>query len=242
MEHNEKGPNSFFRELKRRKVTRTCVLYLVLCWGVLQVGDILYPALGLDPDQSSRIFLYLAIAGFPVTFAVAWFLQITPRGIVRTGSFIERRVLSNVPPINERRQGKMTTYFRKGEEDQDFRWILSAETGPLAGLSFGVQRPLMLGRSLDCDIAVVSPQVSRNHARLDLEGGQLEIEDLGSANGTVVNGKQVKGRCKLRNEDEVRFHDIVFRVTENYSGQRSEIEAMNQTTFIDRTTPPSAEE
>ena len=104
MAQNDKSSNSFFQELKRRKVTRTCILYIVLCWGVLQVGDILYPALGLDPDKASLAFLYLAVAGFPVTFLVAWFLQLTPHGIVRTGSFVERRVLSNVAPINERRQ------------------------------------------------------------------------------------------------------------------------------------------
>ena len=233
MEQKRKSTSSFFRELKRRKVTKTSLLYLVLCWGVLQVGDIIYPALGLDPDKASLVFLYLAIAGFPVTFAIAWFLQITPQGIVRTGSFVERRVLSNVPPINERRQGvNMTTYFRKGEDTQDYRWIVSAETGPLAGLSFAVTKPLMMGRSLDCDIAMVSPQVSRNHARLDLDDEQLTIEDLGSANGTVVNGKSAEGCQPLHNDDEVRFHDIVFRVTENYSGSNSELEAMHRTTFI----------
>lgn len=240
MDQNNNSPGSFFRELKRRKVTRTCVLYVVLCWGVLQVGDILYPALGLDPDKASLAFLYLAIGGFPVTFAIAWFLQLTPHGIVRTGSFVERRVLSNVPPVNDRRQGNMTTYFRKGEDAQEHRWIVSAETGPLAGLSFTVSKSLMLGRSLDCDIAMVSPQVSRNHARLDLESDQLIIEDLGSANGTMVNGKQIEGKQALNNDDEVRFHDIVFRVTERFSGSRSEVEATNQTTFIHRADmPPS---
>jgi hypothetical protein len=239
MEQNGKPSNSFFRELKRRKVTRTSILYLLLCWGVLQVGDIVYPALGLDPDKASLVFLYGAIAGFPITFAIAWFLQITPQGIVRTGTFVERRVLSNVAPINERRQTvNMTTYFRKGDEHPDYHWIVSAETGPLSGLSFGVARPLMLGRSLDCDIAMVSPQVSRNHARLDLEDGRLILEDLGSANGTMINGKQVRGKQELRNDDEIRFHDIVFRVEESYTGQRSEIEAMHQTTFIDRVDLP----
>jgi hypothetical protein len=239
MEQNGKSSNSFFRELKRRKVTRTSILYLLLCWGVLQVGDIVYPALGLDPDKASLVFLYGAIAGFPITFAIAWFLQITPQGIVRTGSFVERRVLSNVAPINERRQTvNMTTYFRKGDDHPDYHWVVSAETGPLAGLSFGVARPLMLGRSLDCDIAMVSPQVSRNHARLDLEDDRLVLEDLGSANGTMINGKQVRGKQELRNDDEIRFHDIVFRVEESYTGQRSEIEAMHQTTFIDRVDLP----
>ena len=156
----------------------------------------------------------LAVAGFPVTLAVAWFLQITPEGIVRTDSFIERRILSNLPPISDRRQASVSTYSRKGEEPQNYQWILSAETGPLVGLSFGVCHSLILGRALDCDIAVPSPQVSRNHARLELEGGKLIIEDLGSSNGTVVNGKPVSERRELHHEDEVRFHDIVFRVTE----------------------------
>ena len=57
------------RELKRRKVTRTCIIYVLVCWGVLQVGDIVFPALGLDADVASRYCLYMAIAGFPLTFA-----------------------------------------------------------------------------------------------------------------------------------------------------------------------------
>ena len=234
MDQYDKSSNSFFRELKRRKVTKTCLLYILLCWGVLQAGDILYPALGLDTDKAARIFLYLAVAGFPVTVAIAWFLQITPEGIVRTGSFVERRILSNLPPINDRRQASVANYFRKGEEPQDYHWILSAETGPLSGLSFGVCHSLILGRALDCDIAVPSPQVSRNHARLEIEASKLIIEDLGSSNGTVVNGKTLREPRELHHEDEVRFHDIVFRVTESFSRPTSELEAMNQTTFIDR--------
>jgi len=241
MGQGDNSSNSFLRELKRRKVTKTCILYVVVCWGVLQVGDIVYPALGLDPDQASLFFLYLAIAGFPVTFAFAWFLQITPQGIVITGSFVERRMLSNIPPLNDRRQSKVGTIFRKGEENGEHQWTLSAETGPLSGLSFPVDRSLIIGRSLDCDIAVVTPQVSRNHAQLELDNGELVIEDLGSSNGTVVNGRKVAGRHSLRNEDEIRLHDIIFRVTENYARPRSEMESHNKTTFIERAQVPPKE-
>jgi FHA domain-containing protein len=223
---------SFFSELRRRKVTRTCVLYILLCWGALQVIDIIAPAVGYDADTLSRYLLYLSIAGFPVTFALAWFYQITSAGILRTNSFVERRVLANISPINDRRVAKVSSYFRKGEDHPEYRWIISAETGPLSGLSFGVTEPLVLGRSLDCDIAMVTPHVSRQHARLELEDGQLFVEDLGSANGTVINGKPVQSRQALHHEDELRFHDIVFRVTESYSGSLSEKAAMNQTTFI----------
>lgn len=234
MTGNSRSGGYFFREVKRRRVLRTCLYYVIACWLILQVGDIVYPAVGLDDDKASRLFLYIAIIGFPVNFALAWYFQITPRGIVRTTSFVERRVLKNIPPINDRRHGGVSTYFQKDEES-DSSWIISAETGPLSGLSFAVTGPVVIGRSLDCDLAVVTPHVSRRHAELDVEDYQLYVRDLGSANGTVVNGRPIEGRHALRHEDELRLHDIIFRVTESFSGPRQERDSMNQTTFIDNT-------
>ena len=77
-----------------------------------------------------------------------------------------------------------------------------------------------------------SAHVSRQHARLVVSEDQLFVEDLGSSNGTVVNGRVIDGRQALRNEDELRFHDIIFRVNESFSRPRSEMDATNQTTFI----------
>jgi hypothetical protein len=234
MSQSEQPSTSLLRELRRRKVIRTCIVYVVLFWGLLQVGDILVPAMGYETETASLYIIYLAVMGFPVTFGIAWFFQITPHGIVRTDNFVERRVLSNIPPINDQRHSGVTTYFRKGEERTEFDWILSAETGPLSGLSFGIDGSAMLGRALDCDIAMVSPHVSREHARLELdEDQQLYVEDLGSSNGTVVNGKPIQSRQALHHEDELRFHDIIFRVTQSYSGSRGEKNAMNKTTFIE---------
>ena len=224
---------SFLRELKRRKVVRTCVLYLVVCWGVLQVGDIVFPVMGLDADTASRNALYLSLVGFPVTFAIAWFLQISATGIVRTTPFVERRVLNNIPPIEDRRASGVTNYFRKDEPRPEYQWILSAETGPLAGLSFGVAQALTIGRALDCDLALTSHAVSRHHAKLSLDSGKLLVEDLGSANGTAVNGEKIGGICQLHNEDELRFHDIVFRVSQNFLALGSGMDAMSQTTYIE---------
>tara|TARA_R110002110_G_scaffold66978_1_gene182921 strand:+ start:2702 stop:3415 length:714 start_codon:yes stop_codon:yes gene_type:complete len=237
VERDANSTGSFFSELRRRKVIRTCALYIFLCWGVLQVLDIVAPAMGYDGDLISRYFLYIAVLGFPVTFALSWFFHITSHGIVRTDAFVERRVLSNLPPINERRHGGVSTYFHKGDVQKQYRWIISAETGPLAGLSFGLDRSIVLGRSMDCDIAIVTPHVSRQHARLELEDSQLCVEDLGSSNGTMVNGKPAQGRQLLHHEDELRFHDIVFRVSTSFSGPDSESQTMNKTTFIN---PPSA--
>ena len=223
---------SFLRELRRRKVIRTCVLYTVICWILLQLGEFVYPAVGLDEDRASAMFLAMALAGFPLTFIIAWFFQITPQGVVRTNPFVERRVLDNIPPINDRRREGVSSLVQK-EAEQDYSWILVAESGPLAGLSFAVRRPLVLGRALECDLAIVSPHVSRQHARVELDGDVLMIEDLGSSNGTLLNGDRLAGRRSLQNDDELRFHDIVFRIQENFSRPRREIASMNKTTFIE---------
>ncbi|MFK7976048.1 MAG: FHA domain-containing protein [Halioglobus sp.] len=241
MAGDDNNGGSFLRELKRRKVLRTCVYYILACWAILQVMDIVLPAIGLDADMYSRYFLYAAVAGFPINFALAWYFQVTTDGIVKTDTFVERRVLNNIPPINDKRHGKVTNYFQK--DGSQYNWIISAETGTLSGLSFGVSEEVVLGRSLECELAIVSPHVSRRHAKLVVdESDQLYVEDLGSANGTVVNGKLVQGNTPLRHEDELRFHDVIFRITESYAGKRSEKDSMNQTTFIDRSegAPPGA--
>ncbi|GHD12265.1 hypothetical protein GCM10007052_12920 [Halioglobus japonicus] len=232
MDESGKATGSFFGELRRRKVIRTCLLYVLVCWGALQVFDIVVPAMGYDADLVSRYFIYAAVLGFPVTFALAWFFQFTSHGIVRTQSFVERRVLDNVSPVNDRRRSGVSNFLRKGEEAEEHQWIVSAETGPLSGLSYPVHGELVLGRSLDCDLAIVTPHVSRQHARLDEAEDGLYIEDLGSSNGTVVNGKRASGRVRLRHDDELRFHDIIFRVTETLTRGHSERQASSQTTFI----------
>lgn len=232
MDEQSKAVVSFFSELRRRKVIRTCFFYVLACWGALQVVDILVPALGYDGDLASRYLFYLAVAGFPVCFALAWFYHFTSHGIVRTDSFVDRRVLSNIPPISDRRHSGVTTYFHKVDVQRYYDWIVSAETGPLSGMSFGVEDAIVFGRSLECDIAIVTPHISRQHARVFIEEEQLYVEDMGSSNGTIVNGKPTVGRQALRHEDEIRFHDIIFRVTESFSRPGRERQSMNKTTFI----------
>lgn len=53
-------------------------------------------------------------------------------------------------------------------------------------------RPLTIGRAADADVVVADPLVSRHHARLAPRSGRLVITDLGSTNGTLVNGQAVR--------------------------------------------------
>ncbi len=53
-------------------------------------------------------------------------------------------------------------------------------------------RPLTIGRATDADVVIVDPLVSRRHARLASRGGRILLTDLGSTNGTRVNGEVIR--------------------------------------------------
>jgi len=71
---------------------------------------------------------------------------------------------------------------------------------------------LVIGRSHDSDLVLADERASRQHASIDLQGDAWVISDLGSANGTLVNGERVQVR-ELRSGDEIRVGDtrLYFR-------------------------------
>ena len=85
-------------------------------------------------------------------------------------------------------------------------WRLVGQRG-----GFEISGRHVIGRDLGCDFTVSSESISRRHARLDLREGQLAVTDLGSANGTFVNGRRVREHV-LRVGDEIRFDMESFRV------------------------------
>ena len=69
-----------------------------------------------------------------------------------------------------------------------------------------------LGRHDDCVIRIKSAQVSRRHCEFFEVGGQLMLRDLGSSNGTYVNGKRVTGEQSLKHGDELTVGAVTLRV------------------------------
>jgi predicted component of type VI protein secretion system len=64
---------------------------------------------------------------------------------------------------------------------------------------------VLVGRATDCHWAIASGAVSRRHARLVRHGREVTIEDLGSSNGTFVNGERLSAPRALRDQDRVQL-------------------------------------
>ena len=88
---------------------------------------------------------------------------------------------------------------------------LLTENGPNAGERYELtEAEVIVGRHPECDIVVDVGAVSRQHAKFVKNGAHYMIEDLGSRNGTYVNGDIVRGRQSLREGDKVQVCDISF--------------------------------
>jgi pSer/pThr/pTyr-binding forkhead associated (FHA) protein len=72
-------------------------------------------------------------------------------------------------------------------------------TGPTVGKVYPLDKnEIFIGRDLANDISINDPEVSRRHARVFLQGNNFVLEDLGSTNGTMVNGQKLMGPYMLR--------------------------------------------
>ncbi len=90
--------------------------------------------------------------------------------------------------------------------------VLRLRTGPNAGKVYEVRRALRIGRHPYNEVSLPDLSVSRYHCWLTILEGTVWIEDLASANGTLVNGARVVDRVPLRPGDGVRIGetDLTF--------------------------------
>jgi hypothetical protein len=69
----------------------------------------------------------------------------------------------------------------------------------------------VIGRSSDLDMVLIEDMVSRKHAKISLAPGQITISDLGSTNGTFVNGEKVK-RARLKEGDRILIGTSILKL------------------------------
>lgn len=91
--------------------------------------------------------------------------------------------------------------------------LLRATGGPFAGQSFSLTgEKFLIGREKDCHLKADSPLVSRHHCVLIQDPYTLRVRDLGSRNGTFVNGRRVHGEVVLAQGDLVVVGETTFQV------------------------------
>ena len=97
------------------------------------------------------------------------------------------------------------------------RLRLTFKTGAHRGhvLEFDAPRTLTLGRSSQADVQVYDERISRKHCALRVDQQGVRVKDLGSGNGTFLNGERIDRETRLRPGDVVRIAESQeFRLLE----------------------------
>lgn len=178
-----------FRELRRRKVFQVASLYLVVAWGASLGAADLLPAFGV-PDWGVRMFVTVALLGFPIAVALAWAYEVSAEGITvdRAGS--------------EGGFGGSQATTRLAPEGASIRVTWESD-GSRHQQAFA--NAFTIGRDVGCELRLDHVMVSRRHARVWVDGGVWQIEDLGSRNGTRLDGKLI-ARAELPAASEVQLY------------------------------------
>jgi hypothetical protein len=74
-----------------------------------------------------------------------------------------------------------------------------------------MEREIIIGRSSDLDMVLVEDMVSRKHAKISTQGSQILIQDMGSTNGTFVNGEKVK-KVRLKEGDRILIGTSIMKL------------------------------
>ncbi len=102
------------------------------------------------------------------------------------------------------RASAFTVRLRRAWQSERLPKLLFPEPGPY---------PLRIGRDPANGLRLSHETVSRVHAELSVQGGGWILRDLGSTNGTSVNGRRVTGAVLVRDGDQVSFGRMTFRLS-----------------------------
>jgi pSer/pThr/pTyr-binding forkhead associated (FHA) protein len=102
------------------------------------------------------------------------------------------------------------------------RWALRFISGKYQGGEFPlkVNREIVIGRSSELDMVLVEDMVSRKHAKISTDDKTVTISDLGSTNGTFVNGEKVRS-CELKDGDRVLIGTSIIKLVSMTAGEEN---------------------
>ncbi len=92
------------------------------------------------------------------------------------------------------------------------REIVVVRSESLSGQRFSLERPKVIGRSSDADIIIDDSYSSDFHLRVGLQDGEVTLNDLGSTNGTYLNGRRVTVPTVISRGDSIQIGKTIFEV------------------------------
>ena len=138
-----------------------------------------------------------------------WVVRSAMRDLARYGGSAAAAEPVEVPGPGRRERA--TPDLRSGVSP---RLEVVAAMGHEPGTTFDVGEGATFGRSNGADIRVDDPFASSAHARIFDRGGFMYVEDMGSTNGTYLNGRQLKTAERLSMGDTIRIGDSEYRYEE----------------------------
>lgn len=91
---------------------------------------------------------------------------------------------------------------------------LIVASGKSAGRSIAIKRnKLLIGRAEQCDVRPLSEEVSRRHCAITVGPSEVWVEDLGSRNGTLVNGNRITERTKIVDGDIIKVGSLEVKLS-----------------------------
>ncbi|MGK7294334.1 MAG: tetratricopeptide repeat protein [Candidatus Wenzhouxiangella sp. M2_3B_020] len=196
-------------ELKRRHVVRTLGAYAVSVWAILQVADVVLPAVGAPPWLMSALIV-ATVVGAPVTAVLAWLYDLTPDGVHRTGTEPDETV--HVPALG----GRGVDYVIIGALVLILAFVLlKPETGrgpigtsiavlPFADLSAGQDNRYfsdgIAEAIMDRLARIPGIQLSARTSSFSFRGDEIDARDVASTLGveTLLEGSVRRAGSRLR--------------------------------------------
>ena len=174
------------KECVRRGVFRALGAYIAIVWLLAQGLVDLFPAFGF-PDSAIQIFVSVSVLLAPLVVFLAWRYDLTRKGLLRDPVDVALARQQAMAMMSHPDSTRTTMVPSGGQTIVEVVW--EDETGKMRDRRYS--KAFVVGRDVGADVILRDTRVSRRHVRVYPDGGDWYVKDLGTLNGTYVDGRSI---------------------------------------------------